>query len=125
MSPAILIIDRQVAVRQIMQQALRKIGYKTVVVDNPHQALVLLSKYEFHAVILDDDLEGMRGGQLCRQIKRQPATKHIPVVIASESLRIVNPDYVKATGADIALLKPVSADKVCEAIESLLRTKTV
>lgn len=120
MSPAILVVDGQVAVRQIIQQSLRKTGYKTATVDNSKSALELLEKYPFDGIILNDELTGMSGGKLCRQIKEQASTRHIPVVLTGQSLRITNPEYVKATGADIALLKPIAAEKVVEALKSLL-----
>lgn len=120
MKPAILIVDRQVAVRQIIQQSLHKTGYRTAIVESAVDALNLLNKHDFQGIIIDDDLDGMGGGQLCRTIKTQAATQHIPVVLASESLRVTNPDYVKATGADAAFLKPVSTDKIVETMELLL-----
>ena len=120
MSPAILIVDGQVAVRQIIQQSLHKTGYKTASTDNANKALELLDSYEFDGIIIDDELVGISGGKLCRQIKEQTTTRHSPVIVTSKSLRITNPEYVKATGADLALLKPIAAEKIVKALKSLL-----
>lgn len=120
MSSAILIVDGQVAVRQIIQQSLYKTGYKTAATDNSNKALELLDSYEFDGIIIDDELAGVSGGKLCRQIKEQANTCHIPVILTSKSLRITNPEYVKATGADLALLKPIAAEKIIEALKALL-----
>lgn len=120
MSPAILIVDGQIAVRQIIQQSLKKSGYKTATTDNPNKVWELLDIYNFDGIILDDDLANTSGGQLCRQIKAHSTTHHIPVILTGQSLRITNSEYIEATGADAALLKPVTVDKIISAIKLLV-----
>jgi len=122
MNQTILIIDEQIAVRQLVQQALQKVGYQTTVVDNAQQAFESISQYKPNAIIIDDQLGDISGGQLCRQIKKESTTRDIPVILHSQGLRVTNPEYVKATGADISLSKPVSIDVVLKAVESVLRS---
>lgn len=122
MSQTILIIDGQIAVRQLIQEALQKIGYHTTVVDNAQQAIESIAQYKPNAIIVDDELDDMSGGQLCRQIKRESATHDIPVIMHSQGFRVINPEYVKATGADVSLCKPVSIDAVLKAVESVFKS---
>ena len=121
MIQTILIVDEQIAVRQLLQQALQKIGYHTSVVDNAQQALDFISQNKPNVMIVDDELDNMSGGQLCRQIKHNSATQDIPIVMHSRGLRVTNPEYLRATGADATLLKPVSIDSVLSAVESVLQ----
>ena len=125
MSYTILIIDGQVAVRQIVQHALHKAGYKTTIVDNATQAMIAIEQQKPDAIIMDDQLEDMSGGKLCRQIKNESKTQHIPIVMHSQGLRMINPEYVKATGADVALTKPVAVEVVLKAVRSVLRSTSV
>jgi len=122
MSQTILIVDGQIAVRQLIQQALQNIGYDTNVADNAEQAVNMIAQHKPHAIIVDDELPNMSGGQLCRQIKGESTTNDIPVIIYSQGLRVTNPDYVKATGADVALRKPVSIEVILKAVQSTLQS---
>ena len=125
MSRTILIVDGQIAVRQLMQQALQKIGYQTTVVDNAEQAFDSIAQSKPNVIIVDDELGDMSGGQLCRQIKKDSTTKDIAVIMHSQGLRVSNPDYVKATGADVSLQKPVSIEIVLKAVDSVLHSMLI
>lgn len=122
MSQTILIVDGQIAVRQLIQQALQNIGYQTDVADTAQEAVDYIAQHKPHAIILDDELADMSGGQLCRQIKGEVTTNTIPVIMYSEGLRVTNPDYVKATGADVALRKPASIEVILKAVQSAIQS---
>ncbi len=122
MSQTILIVDGQIAVRQLIQQALQNIGYDTDVADNAEQAVNYIAQHKPHAIIVDDELADMSGGKLCRQIKAEIATNDIPVIMYSQGLRVTNPEYVKATGADVALRKPVSIEVMIKAVQSAIQS---
>ena len=125
MSQTILIVDGQIAVRQLIQQALQNIGYHTNVVDNAEQAVDFIAHHKPHAIIVDDELADMSGGQLCRQIKAESATHDIPVIMYGQGLRVTNPDYVKATGADLAIRKPASIEVILKAVQSTLQSMLI
>lgn len=119
MSHTILIVDSEVGLRHIIEQALNKAGFATQVADDGPDAIDLLAGHEPCAIIVDDDLEGMSGGQLCRQIKSTPGTQHIPVILHTNSLRVFHDTYLKTIGADAALQKPAPVTKILETVESL------
>lgn len=125
MSQTILVVDGHVAVREIIQQALEKNGYKTIAVDDAKQALSLENLDDIHAMILNDDLEHVSGGNLCRQIKNRVETSRIPAILYGHSLRITHPDYIKATGADVTMLKPIPIDDLLDAVEAVLLPSSV
>lgn len=117
MSKTILIIDKEVGLRHIIEVALRKAGYKTQVADSGQNIIPHLETSHVDAVILDDELEGISGGQLCRRIKQE---HHMPVIIYSNSLRLQNPEYLGAIGADEILSKTASVDELVQTVNALV-----
>ncbi len=120
MSQTILIVDSEVGLRHIIEQALHKAGFNILVAYDGREALALLSSHQPVAIIVDDDLEGMSGGQFCRQVKSDPDTRHIPVIIHSNGLRVFHETYLKTIGADAALSKSAPVHKLLEIVENLI-----
>lgn len=118
MSHTILIVDREVGLRHIIEQALQRAGFDTQVANEGNEALVLLSSHKPCVIIVDDDLEGMSGGQFCRKVKMNPDTRHIPVIIHSNSLRVFHETYLKTIRADAAMRKPAPVYQLLEMVQS-------
>lgn len=117
MSKTILIIDKEVGLRHFIEVALRKAGFQTQVADSGRNIITHLETSHVDAVILDDELEGISGGQLCRRIKQE---HHTPVIIYSNSLRLQNPEYLSAIGADAILSKTASVDELVQTVNALV-----
>lgn len=69
-------------------------------------------------IILDVLLSGKDGRIICRKLKSQDETKHIPIVMVS-----AHPDAersVQEVGADAFVAKPFSVDKLLAVVEGLL-----
>jgi len=66
-------------------------------------------------VLLDHWINGELGGDLCRQIKSNPPTAHIPVVIISAHNDLAK--IARASGADTYLTKPFDISELSALIE--------
>jgi DNA-binding response OmpR family regulator len=69
--------------------------------------------------IIDKQLSGIDGLEICRRLKSQEATKHIPVVMLSASPSIK--ELSRAAGADDAIEKPFSLRLMWETVIRLLK----
>lgn len=67
----ILIVDDDELVRRALERALRTTGYRTFTAASGQQALELLDKHAFIAVISDHLMPGMTGLELMREVKRR------------------------------------------------------
>ncbi len=67
----ILVVDDDELVRRALERALRATGYKIFTAGGGLQALELLEKHEFIAVISDHLMPGMTGLELMREVKRR------------------------------------------------------
>jgi DNA-binding response OmpR family regulator len=69
-------------------------------------------------IVLDILLSGKDGRDICRKLKRQVDTRHIPIVMIS-----AHPDAERSTrdvGADAFVAKPFSIDHLLQTVETLL-----
>jgi CheY-like chemotaxis protein len=79
----ILLIDDDPDVRTVMSILLQKEGYQVDTASRREEALQKLDKELPSLILLDVLLSGSDGRDLCREIKADPQTKDIPVIILS------------------------------------------
>jgi DNA-binding response OmpR family regulator len=78
-----LVVDDEAISRRAIVYALEKANLKSVNVEDPQQALQLLSENEFDLVFLDVDMPGMGGFELCSRLRALPHHKKTPVVFVT------------------------------------------
>jgi CheY-like chemotaxis protein len=79
----ILVVDDEAISRRAIVYALEKAKLKSVNVDDPQQALQLLTENEFDLVFLDVDMPVMTGFELCAKLRALPQHKKTPVVFVT------------------------------------------
>ncbi len=116
----ILIVEDEEHLLELESLLLTTNGYEVIgVLDGP-SALELLASMKPDLILLDIMLPVMDGFEVCRQIKANEATRHIPVVMLSAKKS--KKDLVKAeqVGADWYITKPFKSAMVIETIQRLL-----
>jgi DNA-binding response OmpR family regulator len=84
MPPAkILVVDDEVISRRAITFALDKAKLKSVVVEDPLEALGLLREQRFDLIFLDVDMPNMSGHELCSKLRTLPAHEKTPVVFVT------------------------------------------
>jgi CheY-like chemotaxis protein len=79
----ILVVDDEAISRRAIVYALEKAKLKSVNVDEPMQALQLLTDNEYDLVFLDVDMPVMNGFELCAKLRSLPQHKKTPVVFVT------------------------------------------
>ena len=79
----ILVVDDEAISRRAIVYALEKARLKSVNVDDPMQALQLLTENEFDLIFLDVDMPVMTGYELCAKLRALPQHKKTPVVFVT------------------------------------------
>jgi len=80
---AILVVDDDAGVRQIVAEQLRRHGYTVLETDRGEQALSIAAHQQVEAILLDLYMPGLTGWQTIEKLKQNPATANIPVVVLS------------------------------------------
>ena len=83
MQGAILIVDDDDLVRQVVSEQLRRNGYSVLETDRGEHALKIAEKQHVEAILLDLYMPGLSGWETLERLKRNPATADIPVVVLS------------------------------------------
>jgi signal transduction histidine kinase len=120
----ILTVDDNEASRYSIVRSLREAGYSVLEARTGQEALARVAESP-DLITLDVNLPDVHGFELCRQIKSNPATAHIPVLHLS--CTSVDPDSrVKglASGADGYLTEPVDRAELVATVAALLRLKS-
>ncbi|MBQ9885934.1 MAG: response regulator transcription factor [Lachnospiraceae bacterium] len=114
----ILIIDDDEDLSFIISDMLESYGYGVTCAADSDEAFRLLSENAYHLVLLDINLPGMTGFELCRELRR---VSTVPVIFASartmENDRITGFDI----GGDDYLPKPYSMKELLSRVNALIR----
>jgi len=117
----ILIVEDEIAIREMLCIALTKAHFKTEEAVDVQQAQVCISTQRPDLILLDWMLPGMSGLEFARQLKRQPHTHKIPIILLTakgeESDRVRGLDV----GADDYVTKPFSMRELIARIKAVLR----
>ncbi|MFL6584288.1 MAG: response regulator [Chthoniobacterales bacterium] len=121
-SHRILIVEDEPDVADLLTRQLRKSGNFSAVVASDGESGIRLARDEAPAlIVLDLMLPKMSGLEVCRALKSDSATRHIPIVMltakAEEIDRIVGLEF----GADDYVPKPFSPREVVLRISAILR----
>jgi len=108
----ILIIDDQPFFITMQQNMLQRQGYRVVSASNGAEGLAQAKKHKPDIILLDVEMPGVDGIEVCRQVKGDPELKHIPVIIltATQDPKL-NERSFKA-GAEITILKSVPGERL-------------
>lgn len=121
MKPIILIVEDEAALVELLRYNLEAEGFDVVVARDGEEALLVVEERRVDLVILDWMLPELSGIEVCRRLRRQPATKALPIIMLTA--RGEEGDRVRglATGADDYMPKPFSYAELIARIRAVLR----
>ena len=112
-----LVVDDDPISVHLIQLILERSGYEVLVAHSGSVGLELAAKAHPDAVIIDDMMPGMTGGEMCRRMKSDPDLREIPVVLISAGMRVQDASYVHKAGANYALIKPILPKDLLRALD--------
>jgi len=78
---AVLVVEDEADIRELVCYNLAKDGYRTTSVGSGEEALDQLASRQFDLVLLDLMLPGIDGLTICRKLKNDPRTQDVPIVM--------------------------------------------
>ena len=119
----ILVVDDHDALRYSLTRLLGEAGYQVIEARTGCEALALAQELP-DLITLDINMPDMTGFEVCRRLKSEPATAHIPVLHVSASLVDAN-SKVRGLegGADGYLTEPIDRAELIATVAALLRLK--
>lgn len=119
-SKRILIVDDEPFVRKMIKKILSTEQYKIEEASNGLDAGLKIMRFKPALILLDLFMPETNGFETCRQIKSDPETQHIKIIILSGYDTPENREKVRKLGADVFLQKPINKQDLLDNIKNLL-----
>jgi DNA-binding response OmpR family regulator len=116
----ILIVEDEESLLRLESILLTSKGYDVTGVSSGLEALQAIPKVQPDLVLLDIMLPGLDGFEVCRQIKVNPATTDIPVIMVTAKKSGDDMARGEEVGADWYITKPFKSAMVIETIQRFL-----
>jgi two-component system phosphate regulon response regulator PhoB len=119
--PTILVVEDEAPLLTLLRYNLEKQGFRVEEATDGQEALLRVTESKPDLVLLDWMLPTLSGIEVCRQIRRKPATRDLPVIMVTA--RTEDQDAVRALdiGADDYITKPFAVEALLARIRALLR----
>lgn len=125
MTARILVVDDIPANVRLLEVRLLAEYFEVLKASNGPDALETCENGKVDVVLLDVMMPGMDGFEVCRRLKSDPATSHIPVVMITALDQVSDRVRGLEAGADDFLTKPVNDLQLMTRVKSLVRLKSL
>lgn len=116
----VLLVEDNPSQLELMATYLRESGHAVIRITNPKEALNRAVKHKPDVIVTDVVMPGMSGFELCRYLKKHPATASVPVVICSSKDLEIDRLWGMKQGAEAYITKPVSREQFVRAVTSVV-----
>jgi len=117
----VLVVDDEFAIRDMLRMALEIVDFKCLEADNILDAHTIVVDQRPDIVLLDWMLPGGSGLELLRRLKREEATRELPVIMLTAKTAEDNVIQGLDVGADDYITKPFAPRELIARIRALLR----
>jgi CheY-like chemotaxis protein len=120
--PNVLIVEDDTAMADTLASMTHLLGYRSRVVHSSRAAISAATKEKPDLILLDLNLPGINGFEVCRYLKRDPQLSNTQVIFVSVEGGPERMQLAKEAGAAAYLLKPVGLDELEETIAEVLQS---
>jgi CheY-like chemotaxis protein len=124
MSHRILIVDDEDDIREVAALSLETMaGWKVVVASSGAQGLARAIEFQPDAIVLDVMMPVMDGPATFRELRKNPATAHIPVLLLTAKVQSTDQRRFADLGVEAVLFKPFDPLTLADQISAALGWK--
>ena len=123
MSFRLLLADDSITIQKVVELILAEEDCEIRSTHNGKEALALLPSFDPDIVLADTEMPAMNGYELCEQIKQEPSTSAIPVILLTGAFEPLDENRAQQVKADDYLIKPFEAQELINKINSALAAK--
>ena len=114
--PLIMVVDDSLTVRKITSRMLIRAGYQVVTATDGVDALEKLGEFTPDVMLLDIEMPRMDGFALVRELRRDPKTQNLPIIMITSRTADKHRDYAMQLGVNTYLGKPYQEDELLQNI---------
>jgi phosphate regulon transcriptional regulator PhoB len=117
----VLVVDDEHDIIELLSYNLIREGFDVVTAADGEEALKKIRGEPFDLVLLDLMMPGIQGMELCRILRNDPKTKHVPIIMLTAKTDEVDKILGLEMGADDYLTKPFSVRELIARVKAVLR----
>ena len=120
-APRLLLVEDDPALAELLEFRFSAEGYAVTTTPDGDEALLFAAEEAPDLVVLDWMIEGTSGIEVCRRLRRDKATAHVPIVMLTA--RGAEDDKIRGldTGADDYVTKPFSPRELISRVNAIMR----
>ncbi len=116
----VLVVDDSATAREMLVAELQRAGFRVMAAADGAEAMEHIKVTPPALVITDLIMPRVNGYELCRNIKSNPLTKHVPVIMCSTKAEEFDRYWGMKQGADAYITKPYQPKDMINAVKYLL-----
>ena len=120
MKQHILVVEDNLANRELLCDWLEAEGFEVLVAENLEQGFAAFNIQPPQAVLLDVQLGPEDGLSLAKWIRREPRLCHIPVIAVTAHAMVTDQERVMQAGCNACISKPIDFKSLAEQLERWL-----
>ena len=119
----VLIVDDSLIDRKIISTYLHQVGLEVDDVASTEEAREKLAQYQPNLIVLDVSIESKSGFEMYRNLKDNPRTKAIPIIICTSKSTAAEQMWNEVIGTNFYLAKPVDKQELLNQVKQLVGSK--
>ncbi|MFQ6044999.1 MAG: response regulator [Gemmatimonadales bacterium] len=119
--PKIVVIEDEADILDVLHYALKRDGHRVFSARDGEEGVELVRREDPALVLLDLMLPGLDGLEVCRILKTDPVTSHVPVIMVTAKGEESDVVLGLGLGADDYVTKPFSPKELVARVKAVLR----
>jgi chemosensory pili system protein ChpA (sensor histidine kinase/response regulator) len=122
-APVIMVVDDSLTVRKITGRLLAKEGYQVLTAKDGVDALQQLQETLPAVMLVDIEMPRMDGFELTKNVRGDPRTRHIPIIMITSRTAEKHRNYARELGVNVYLGKPYQEEELLAHIERFVHAR--
>jgi two-component system, OmpR family, alkaline phosphatase synthesis response regulator PhoP len=119
----VLIVDDNIQNVELLQAYLEDLPVQCFIANDGMEAMAGVQQHQPDLILLDIMMPKMSGFEVCKKLKKDPATRDIPIIMITALNEISDIERSVECGTDDFLTKPVNKLELLTRVKSLLRLR--